>query len=324
MSESKEPHADDWLTKNSPEQWIRQALVELERAQAAFQARDAGAAIAHLKRAAGMALNGALIVRPDERWGRKYVEHLRALNESEEAPAEVREAARRLSDARAPGRAGRHASHALGRRALARGGAHGDGARLRHRARLARQERKTGGMRREARRFSVSRRARRPERVAFACAASPEPSASAPPQPRSAPTTRVRNAQSRSRRLRPAALRAGWHAGSGRRLRSTDRCARRLERNIWPEPGPGPAAARRSERASERQRRARRTTRSRAATKPTTSTTSPPRSATTSAHARSPQKTLRRASGWRASHSLKPAFRPTTPPRPRTRGSAPC
>jgi HEPN domain-containing protein len=102
MSESKPTPDDEWLTRKSPEQWIQHALVELERAQAAFHARDAGAAIAHVKRAGGMALNGALIVRRDERWGRKYVEHLRALGESEDAPAEVREAARRLCAARAP------------------------------------------------------------------------------------------------------------------------------------------------------------------------------------------------------------------------------
>ena len=102
MTETKPTSDAEWLTRNSPEQWIRQSLAELERARGAFQAREATAAIAHVKRAAGMALNGALIVRPNERWGRKYMEHLRALGGSEDAPAEVREAARRICEARPP------------------------------------------------------------------------------------------------------------------------------------------------------------------------------------------------------------------------------
>jgi HEPN domain-containing protein len=92
-----------WLMRLSPEEWIRAALAELNKANAAFAAHDAAAALAGVKRAAGMALNGALIVRPVESWGRTYTEHLKALIDDHAAPAEVREAARRLDAERAPG-----------------------------------------------------------------------------------------------------------------------------------------------------------------------------------------------------------------------------
>jgi HEPN domain-containing protein len=91
-----------WLRRLSPEEWIRAALTELSRAQAAFAAHNATSAFASVKRAAGMALNGALIVRPAENWGRTYAEHLKALCEDERAPNEVREAARRLDQTRPP------------------------------------------------------------------------------------------------------------------------------------------------------------------------------------------------------------------------------
>jgi hypothetical protein len=92
-----------WLLRLSPEEWIRAGLAELRKANAAFAAHDAGAALAGVKRAAGMALNGALIVRPAASWGRTYTEHLKALIDDLAAPAEVREAARRLDAERPPG-----------------------------------------------------------------------------------------------------------------------------------------------------------------------------------------------------------------------------
>lgn len=100
MKES-EPEAQ-WLTRHSPGEWIKVAIGELERARAAFETRDPAAGIAAARRAAGMALNGALCVRPNERWGRKYVEHLKALVVDAEAPREVQEAARRLLEAHPP------------------------------------------------------------------------------------------------------------------------------------------------------------------------------------------------------------------------------
>jgi len=98
-----EKDSTHWLYRLSPEEWISAALGELGRVKDAFSARHAAAAIAGLKRAAGMALNAALIVRPRPEWGRSYVSHLRALADDAQAPAEVREAAWRLLDVKPPG-----------------------------------------------------------------------------------------------------------------------------------------------------------------------------------------------------------------------------
>ena len=91
-----------WLKRLSPDEWIRAALAELGRAQAAFASHNSSAALASVKRAAGMALNGALIVCPNESWGRTYAEHLKALSDDALVPAAAREAARRLDAARPP------------------------------------------------------------------------------------------------------------------------------------------------------------------------------------------------------------------------------
>lgn len=91
-----ERDAGHWLLKFSPDEWLEHGLRELERAEAAFQQRNAPAAHAGLKRAAGMALNAALIVLPNASWGRTYVEHVRAVSQDGEAPCAVREAAAKL------------------------------------------------------------------------------------------------------------------------------------------------------------------------------------------------------------------------------------
>jgi hypothetical protein len=49
-----------------------------------------------------MALNGALIVEPDERWGRSYVDHIMALARDASVPERVREACRELTGASPP------------------------------------------------------------------------------------------------------------------------------------------------------------------------------------------------------------------------------
>lgn len=85
-----------WLHRLSPEEWLRAALAELQRAQGAFERHERAAAVAGVKRAAGMALNAALIVRPNALWGRSYVDHLRALAQDVSAPEEVQSAARDL------------------------------------------------------------------------------------------------------------------------------------------------------------------------------------------------------------------------------------
>jgi hypothetical protein len=92
-----------WLFRLSPDEWIRAALGELRRAEEAFRMRNARAGIAGCKRAAGMALNGALIVEPNEAWGRSYVEHVEALAADDAAPESVRRASRLVVDAKPPG-----------------------------------------------------------------------------------------------------------------------------------------------------------------------------------------------------------------------------
>ena len=93
---------NDWLRRFSPGEWIRAALGELRKAAAAYERGDVRAGAAGLKRAAGMALNAALLVEPDETWGRTYVEHLGALVEDPGVPESVRAACRVVLETRAP------------------------------------------------------------------------------------------------------------------------------------------------------------------------------------------------------------------------------
>ena len=85
-----------WLHKLAPEEWIQSALAELRRAESALASGVLPPAYAGLKRAAGMALNAALIRVPKASWGRSYVEHLHGLSEDASAPEVVRSAARSL------------------------------------------------------------------------------------------------------------------------------------------------------------------------------------------------------------------------------------
>jgi len=91
-----------WLRKFSPDEWIAAAMGELRRAQDAYARSDAHAGLAGCKRAAGMALNAALLVKPNDAWGRTYVEHLTALGRDASAPDAVRAACARLLEAHPP------------------------------------------------------------------------------------------------------------------------------------------------------------------------------------------------------------------------------
>jgi uncharacterized protein (UPF0147 family) len=91
-----------WLRKLSPEEWIRAGLGELARARKAVERGEGRAGVAGLKRAAGMALNAALLVEPDATWGRTYVEHLDALAADTRVPDAVRSAAREVLSAGMP------------------------------------------------------------------------------------------------------------------------------------------------------------------------------------------------------------------------------
>jgi hypothetical protein len=86
-----------WLTRLSPPEWIRKGLGELARAEEFLKTHDRSAGVLALRRACGMALNGALCVtfRP---WGRTYVEHVRAIADDASVPEPVRLAAKILND----------------------------------------------------------------------------------------------------------------------------------------------------------------------------------------------------------------------------------
>ncbi len=88
-------HTDSraWLSQYSAQGWIERSLKELAVAKQAFAERQPPAAAAALKRAAGMALNGALCAVPRDDWGRSYVDHLRAVAADGSLPRAIAEAA---------------------------------------------------------------------------------------------------------------------------------------------------------------------------------------------------------------------------------------
>ena len=100
-----ERDASHWLFKLSPDEWIRAALGELKRAEDAYARKNGRGGLAGARRAAGMALNGVLIVEPNDAWGRSYVDHLLALarDMSELVPDRIRAACKILNETPLPG-----------------------------------------------------------------------------------------------------------------------------------------------------------------------------------------------------------------------------
>lgn len=94
-----------WLFKLSPDEWIRSATGELRRAEEAYARKNARAGLAGARRAAGMALNAALIVEPNDGWGRSYMDHLLAVRRGEDVgvPQAVRDACAVLVETPLPG-----------------------------------------------------------------------------------------------------------------------------------------------------------------------------------------------------------------------------
>ncbi len=104
----KPPHdPQHWLWRLDARAWCQAAARELESGDARVASRRT--AVTHARRAAGMALNGVLValggqldrMSCETRWGRSYIDHLRALasaSPSDRAPmsAEAAEAAREL------------------------------------------------------------------------------------------------------------------------------------------------------------------------------------------------------------------------------------
>lgn len=94
---------DHWLYKLDARGWIDAALGELGRAEESYRTNNPRAGHAACRRAAGMALNGALVCQMREAWGRSFMDHLIALQRDAEAPEEVQKAAAALVEAPAPG-----------------------------------------------------------------------------------------------------------------------------------------------------------------------------------------------------------------------------
>lgn len=78
MTEDRSEH---WLWRLDAPAWLRAAEAELDAGAANLAQRRT--AVTHARRAAGMALNAVLAAAPPDadelRWGRSYIDHLRAL-----------------------------------------------------------------------------------------------------------------------------------------------------------------------------------------------------------------------------------------------------
>lgn len=78
-------------------------MSEFDKVHSAFETNQPRAAYAGARRAGGMALNAALILEPNDSWGRSYVEHLEALGQDQSVPETVQKAAAYLANATPPG-----------------------------------------------------------------------------------------------------------------------------------------------------------------------------------------------------------------------------
>ncbi|HEX3698607.1 MAG TPA: hypothetical protein VH374_24765 [Polyangia bacterium] len=87
-----------WLYRLTSAEWLAAADTELEHCAQALARRAVRPGVTYARRAAGMALNAVLRGQddPDARYGRSYMEHVAALGDDEQAPAEVRIAAQSL------------------------------------------------------------------------------------------------------------------------------------------------------------------------------------------------------------------------------------
>jgi hypothetical protein len=92
-----------WLYKWSPQEWIQIGLSEFRQSEQAYARNNTRAGFAGARRAAGMALNGALIVEPNESWGRSFMDHLFALAKSKQVPEQVVQAAKLMVETPSPG-----------------------------------------------------------------------------------------------------------------------------------------------------------------------------------------------------------------------------
>jgi HEPN domain-containing protein len=92
------PDPTHWLLRLTSDEWLAAAHTELAHCEETLRRRAMRPAVTHARRAAGMAWNAVLVVAPDERSGRSYMEHVVALISDPRAPDEVRAAARALRE----------------------------------------------------------------------------------------------------------------------------------------------------------------------------------------------------------------------------------
>lgn len=87
-----------WLHRFTPDEWLAAATTELGHAEQTLLRRSYRPGVTHARRAAGMALNALLAVRPNDGWGRSYMDHVIALADDLAVPDLVRAAARTLRE----------------------------------------------------------------------------------------------------------------------------------------------------------------------------------------------------------------------------------
>jgi hypothetical protein len=93
---------EHWLWRLDAAAWLRAAGAELAAGEAQVESRRV--AVTHARRAAGMAVNAVLVALGQDgdealRWGRSYLDHLRALADADETRAHPLSAATRTAAA---------------------------------------------------------------------------------------------------------------------------------------------------------------------------------------------------------------------------------
>ncbi len=91
-----EKDPNHWLYRFTSDEWLRAATNELTQSQQAFVGKSQREAVAHARRAAGMAVNALLWHRPDEAYGRSFMDHLVRLKSDESVPPPIQQAAQAL------------------------------------------------------------------------------------------------------------------------------------------------------------------------------------------------------------------------------------
>jgi HEPN domain-containing protein len=86
----------EWLYRLSSAEWLAAARTELRHCEVALTRRAYRTGVTHARRAAGMALNAALVREPKLAWGRSYMDHLAAVAGDPDIDPGVRQAAATL------------------------------------------------------------------------------------------------------------------------------------------------------------------------------------------------------------------------------------